>query len=64
MTNRDGGKGDAPRPLGINKDQFDKNWDEIFKKDITEKDIFNNIDFGVDVTREEAKIILTYKENI
>jgi hypothetical protein len=28
---RDGGKGDAPRPLGIPMDQFDKQWDEIFK---------------------------------
>jgi hypothetical protein len=28
---RDGGKGDAPRPLGIPMDQFDKRWDEIFK---------------------------------
>ena len=28
---RDGGKGDALRPLGIPMDQFDKQWDEIFK---------------------------------
>jgi len=31
MTTHDGGKGDAPRPIS-NKDQFDKNWDEIFNK--------------------------------
>ena len=30
-TTRDGGKGDAPRPIK-DKDQFDKNWDAIFKK--------------------------------
>jgi hypothetical protein len=28
---RDGGKGDKPRPF-TDKEQFDKNWDAIFKK--------------------------------
>ena len=28
---RDGGKGDKPRPLP-NKEQFDQNWESIFKK--------------------------------
>lgn len=28
---RDGGKGDAPRPIG-NMEQFLRNWDKIFKK--------------------------------
>ena len=28
---RDGGKGDALRPLGIPMEQFDRQWDEIFK---------------------------------
>lgn len=32
MTNRDGGKGDARRPLTIPKEQFEANWDAIFKK--------------------------------
>jgi hypothetical protein len=27
---RDGGKGDAPRPIGIPLEKFDMNWDEIF----------------------------------
>jgi len=27
-----GGKGDRQRPLTIPKEQFEKNWDEIFKK--------------------------------
>jgi len=31
MTTHDGGKGDAPRPIS-NKEQFEKNWDEIFNK--------------------------------
>lgn len=29
---RDGGKGDKPRPLGVSIEQFDKNFDAIFKK--------------------------------
>jgi hypothetical protein len=29
---RDGGKGDTPRPLSVPLDQFDNNWDAIFKK--------------------------------
>jgi len=28
----DGGKGDAPRPLSIPKEQFDKNFEAIFGK--------------------------------
>ena len=31
MTNRDGGKGDQQRPLTIPKEQFEANWDAIFK---------------------------------
>ena len=27
---RDGGKGDAPRPIN-NREQFENNWDNIFK---------------------------------
>ena len=46
MTNHDGGKGDAPRPIQ-NKEQFDKNWDEIFKeKDDETDDILATIPFG------------------
>jgi hypothetical protein len=30
--NHDGGKGDAPRPMP-NKEQFDKNFDLIFRKE-------------------------------
>jgi len=32
MSEHDGGKGDAPRPLGIPMEQFDKNFDAIFGK--------------------------------
>ncbi len=33
MSNHEGGKGDARRPLGIDEEQFNKNWDAIFNKD-------------------------------
>lgn len=32
MTKHDGGKGDAPRPLSVPMEQFDKNFDVIFGK--------------------------------
>jgi hypothetical protein len=31
MKTRDGGKGDQQRPLNIPKEQFEANWDAIFK---------------------------------
>ena len=31
MNTRDGGKGDQQRPLSIPKEQFEANWDAIFK---------------------------------
>ena len=37
MTTRDGGKGDTPRPLSIPIEQFDNNWDAIFKKKLADK---------------------------
>lgn len=33
MATRDNGKGDTPRPIK-DKEQFDKNWDAIFKNGI------------------------------
>lgn len=30
MSKHDGGKGDAPRPLGVPMEQFDKNFEAIF----------------------------------
>jgi hypothetical protein len=33
-NNRDGGKGDKPRPIP-NREQFDKNWESIFGKKTT-----------------------------
>ena len=34
MTARDGGKGDRQRPLGVPKEQFENNWEKIFKNGI------------------------------
>ena len=32
MSKHDGGKGDAPRPLGVSMEVFDRNFDLIFRK--------------------------------
>ena len=32
MNRHDGGKGDAPRPLSVPMEQFDKNFESIFGK--------------------------------
>lgn len=54
MTQHDGGKGDTPRPIA-DKEQFDKNWDSIFKNGIPtlkeleeqrDEDILKSIPFG------------------
>lgn len=38
----DGGKGSAPRPLSVPKEEFDNRWDEIFgKKKKTEAEKFD-----------------------
>ena len=34
MTQHDGGKGDTKRPLTIPEEQFNSNWDTIFKNGI------------------------------
>ncbi len=37
-----GGKGSKSRPYSVNQEQFDKNWDNIFKKDKSkDKNILN-----------------------
>jgi len=52
---RDGGKGDARRPLGVPKEQFENNWDAIFKKaikDYAEKEAFKGDTGGVPLIKE------------
>lgn len=37
---RDGGKGDTPRPLSVSMEQFDKNFEAIFGKKKTPKEMY------------------------
>ena len=52
---RDGGKGDAPRPLGVDMEQFDANFDVIFgkKKKYTVEEIDEDV-YLIDVTNERC----------
>lgn len=52
---RDGGKGDAPRPLGVPMDKFDEAWDRIFK----EKDG----SLTINVEPDEAEITIKGQDN-
>jgi len=59
----EGGKGDKQRPLGIDKEEFDRRWDEIFNKEIVkEKD--NGLTLNVDVENQDYQATITYKVNI
>ena len=59
----EGGKGDKQRPLGIDKEEFDKRWDEIFNKEIVkEKD--GGFTLNVDVENQDYQATITYKVNI
>lgn len=54
MTTHDGGKGDAPRPIGIDKDEFDKRWDDIFnQKDKTKTT------YEIEADNDHIKILAT-----
>ena len=50
---RDGGKGDKQRPVK-NMEQFDKNWDNIFKNPVKEDKPFG-LDNVVDETDKHRK---------
>lgn len=53
---RDGGKGDMPRPLSVSIEEFDKNFDTIFKKaEIKPKDV----KFELEVENDEQEITVT-----
>jgi hypothetical protein len=49
----DNGKGDKPRPF-TDKEQFDKNWDNIFKNPVKEDKPFG-LDNVVDETDKHCK---------
>jgi hypothetical protein len=53
---RDGGKGDVRRPLVVSEEQFNNNWDAIFKKvvnEIVEKEAFKGDVGGVPLIKEK-----------
>jgi len=55
MTNKhDGGKGDAPRPLAVDQDTFENNWDRIFNQKEVE---VVRLDFEAD--NDHASILAT-----
>jgi len=53
MTTRDGGKGDSPRPIQ-NRDEFEKNWDRIFKEAEEEK-----VKLELEFDNDHAEILAT-----
>jgi hypothetical protein len=56
MAIRDGGKGDTPRPLGVPMEQFDKNFDAIFKKsEIKPK----SVNFELEADNDEQEVTVT-----
>ena len=58
---RDGGKGDAPRPLGVSMEVFDKNFDAIFgkKKKYTMEEVDEGV-YLIEVTNERC---VNYEED-
>lgn len=36
MTMSDGGKGSKPRPFSVSQDEYDKRWDAIFGRDVSD----------------------------
>ena len=54
---RDGGKGDKPRPF-TDKEQFDKNWDEIFNKNLN-KEKEKNIEVSLDIENDSQEVTVT-----
>lgn len=52
---RDGGKGDKPRPF-TDKEQFDKNWDEIFNKEQKKED--KQLELEIDIARDEQRVVV------
>lgn len=58
---RDGGKGDAPRPLGVPMEVFDKNFDAIFGKNKKVK--MEQIDEGVYLVEVTNERCVNYEED-
>lgn len=60
-TMRDGGKGDAPRPLGVSMEQFDKNFDAVFGKNKKYK--MEEVDAGVYLIEVTNERCVNYEED-
>jgi hypothetical protein len=58
---RDGGKGDAPRPLGVSMEQFDANFDAIFGK--KKKYTMEEVDHGVYLIEVTNERCVNYEED-
>ena len=54
MTQHDGGKGDTPRPLAVDQEQFDKNWDTIFNQKPEPC-----IDYEIEADNDHVEILAT-----
>ena len=54
MTTHDGGKGDAKRPLTVDEETFNKNWDAIFNKDDQAK-----TQFEIEADNDHIEILAT-----
>jgi len=59
---RDGGKGDAPRPLGVSMEEFDKNFDAIFGKN--KKYTMEEVDEGVYLIKVTTERCVNYEKDI
>jgi len=56
MTTRDGGKGDTPRPLSVDKETFDKRWDDIFNKSKPDE---NETQLHIEADNDHIEILAT-----
>jgi len=56
---RDGGKGDTPRPLGVDMAEFDKSWDRIFGDAEKKKEQERKLKIEIEAERGEASINVT-----
>lgn len=51
---RDGGKGDKRRPLAVPEEQFNNNWDSIFKKPTPLADkVVKQVEEGIEHDKEK-----------
>jgi hypothetical protein len=55
--NRDGGKGDVQRPLGVSMEEFDSKWDAIFGAADKKKE--KQLQIEIEAERGEASINVT-----